>query len=108
MLGSLQNLILMVLSVAVFVGSVWGLIDALRYPDSSYQAAGKQSRMLWGILLGAATVVSFLSLGGGGVLGLLGIAAIVIVLLYFVDVKPKLQQYGGRGPRRPRQQSGGW
>ncbi|WP_159449603.1 DUF2516 family protein [Demequina sp. NBRC 110057] len=107
MLDSLQNLILVALSVALFVAAVWGLIDALRYPESSYQAAGKQTRTLWAVLLGASTLVSFLLLGGG-VMSLFGIASVVIVLLYFVDVRPKLQQYGGRGRRTPRQQSGGW
>ena len=107
MLDNLQNLSLIALSIALFASAVWGLIDALRYPDSSYRAAGKQSRTLWGVLLGAATLVSFLLIGGG-VMSLFGIAAVVVVLLYFVDVKPKLQQYGGRASRGPKRQTGGW
>ncbi|MFV0286314.1 MAG: DUF2516 family protein [Demequina sp.] len=107
MLDNLQYLILVTLSFLLFVAAVWGLVDALRYPDDSYRAAGKQSRMLWAALLGAATLVSFLLLGGG-IMSLFGIASVVVVLLYFVDVKPKLEQSGGRRRRAPRQQSGGW
>ena len=112
MFGSLQNLIVLLLSVAVLVAAVWALIDASRYANSAYQNAGKQSKILWLVILGAAAVVGFISLppplgAGGGVIGLLGIASVIAVVYYFVDVRPKVagMNPGSRGPRRS---SGGW
>lgn len=112
MFGSLQHLIILVLSVVVFVAAAWGFIDAIRYPNSAYQSAGKSSKVLWLVILGAATLVGFVSLPwplgqGGGVVGLLGIAAIVATVYYFVDVRPKVSGMspGSHGPGRS---TGGW
>ncbi|MDE0572251.1 DUF2516 family protein [Demequina sp. B12] len=114
MFGTLQHLIVFALSVAAFAGALWGLIDAIKYPDSTFQAAGKLNKTLWLLILGAASVVAFLALPwplgtGGGIGGIMGIAAIVAVIVYFVDVRPKLQQFGGRniGGHGNRSQ-GGW
>ena len=95
MFDSLQNLIILVLSVAALVGAIWAVIDAAKYSDAQYQGAGKRSKALWLIILGAAAVVAFVSLpwplgGGGGIGGILGIAAVIAVIYYFVDVKPKV------------------
>ncbi|WP_061961184.1 DUF2516 family protein [Demequina flava] len=113
MFGTLQNLIVFALSTAAFIGAIWGLIDASRRADSAFQAAGKQSKMIWLIILGAATIVSFLALPwplgtGGGIGGILGIAAVVAVMVYFVDVRPKVSQFGGPPSRGRNQSSGGW
>lgn len=112
MFGTLQHLIILLLSVAVLVAAAWAFIDATRYPDSAYQHAGKKSKMLWLVILGVAAVVSFISLpaplgAGGGVIGLFGIASVVAVAYYFVDVRPKV---AGMSPGRGGSQrsSGGW
>lgn len=112
MLHSLQGLIILLISTAALIAAVWGLIDATKYPDQAYKSAGKNSKTLWLIILGAAALISFISLPpplgrGGGILGLLGIASVVAVILYFVDVRPKVSGMapGSRGPRRP---TGGW
>lgn len=113
MFGTLQNLIVFALSLAAFVGAIWGLIDAARHSESSFQAAGKQTKMIWLIILGAATIVAFLALPwplgtGGGIGGILGIASIVAVMVYFVDVRPKIGQYGGPSSGGRNRSSGGW
>ncbi|WP_062077092.1 DUF2516 family protein [Demequina globuliformis] len=113
MFGTLQQLIVFALSTAAFVGAIWGLIDAARRPNSAFQAAGKQSKTLWVVILAAATVVAFLALPwplgtGGGIGGILGIAAVVAVIVYFVDVRPKVSQYGGPPQGRNRMNQGGW
>jgi hypothetical protein len=108
---TLQSIVIFALSTAALVGAIWALIDAMKFPDSAFVNAGKKSKVLWGVILGAAVVVAFVSLPpplgrGGGVLGFLGIAAIFAVVFYFVDVRPKLREnnYGsGRG-----RSSGGW
>jgi len=112
MFGSLQHLIVLLISIAVLVAAVWALIDASRYSNSAYKSAGKNSKTLWLVILGVAAVVGFISLppplgAGGGVIGFLGIASVIAVVYYFVDVRPKVAAMnpGSRGPSRS---SGGW
>lgn len=112
MFGSLQHLIIVALSVVVLIAAAWAFIDATRYSNSAYQNAGKKSKTLWLVILGVAAVVSFISLppplgAGGGVIGLLGIASVVAVAYYFVDVRPKV---AGMSPGRggSHRSSGGW
>ncbi|WP_062462565.1 DUF2516 family protein [Demequina soli] len=112
--GWLQHAVIVVISVAALAGAIWGLIDAARRPEGAFTAAGKWSKTIWLVILGVATVVAFLSLpypfgGGSGIGGLLGIAAIVAVIVYFVDVRPKLGSGGfGSGGGRRGKSSGGW
>ncbi|WP_062070311.1 DUF2516 family protein [Demequina sediminicola] len=113
MFGTLQNLIVFAISAAAFVGALWGLIDAFKYPDATFRAAGKLNKTWWLVILGAATVIAFLALPwplgtGGGIGGILGFAAIVAVIVYFVDVRPKLQQFGGRNIGGRSNNTGGW
>ena len=113
MFGSIQNGVYFVIAVGAFVFEAWALIDALRYPAGAYLAAGKQSKGLWGGLLGGATAVGFLGLPGPlglsrlSAIGILGIAAIVAAGVYATGVRPALQSIG-RSPRRTRPQRGGW
>lgn len=113
MFGTLQNSLVFLISLATLVASTWALIEALRYPDRAYVAAGKRSKVLWGSIMGLATFISFVSLPpplgrGGGPLGLLGIASIVAVLYFFVDVKPKLRDHHTPGSTRGPSNRGGW
>lgn len=112
MFDSLQAMIILAISVAALVAAIWALIDAIKYPDSAYVNAGKKSKVLWLVILGAAALVAFISLpwplgGGGGIIGFLGIAAVIAVVYYFVDVRPKVSGFssGSGGPRRS---AGGW
>jgi len=115
----LQELVIWIISAGALVGSIWAFVDAVRYPDQTFTNAGKKSKGIWLLILGAAAVVAFISMpplpigpnilgfGGGGALGLLGIASIAVVIYYFVDVRVKLREnnYGSGGGGRS---SGGW
>lgn len=112
MFAGLQGFIIFAVSVAVMIGAVWGLIDAARHNERTYANAGK-SKTKWLLLLGGAVLFAFVSLPppigrGGGVLQIFGIAAIIVVILYFVDIRKKLQgnrpPSGGSGFAR----RGGW
>lgn len=114
MFGALQNLIVFVISLAALVGAVWALFDALRYPNQAYVAAGKQTKVLWGVILGVASAITLVYLpwppgrGGMGILSFLGIAASVAVIYYFVGVQPKLRENHHPGSPRGRSNRGGW
>ena len=111
--GSIQYGLLFVISIGAFAFEVWALIDAIRYPAGAYVAAGKQSKGLWGGLLGGAAAIGFLCLPHplgialASALGFLGLAAIAAAAVYTVGVRPALRAIG-RTPRRRRDQRGGW
>lgn len=113
MFGTVQWLIVLLLSVGALVAGVWGLIDAARYNANTYVVANKQSKTLWVVLLAAASMIAFISVPypygrGDGIVGFLGIAAVAVIVMYFATVRPALRQYeprrgGGRG-----KSTGGW
>jgi len=111
--GSIQNGVVLAISIGAFAFEAWALIDAIRYPTGAYVAAGKQTKGLWGVVLGAASVIGFLGLpyplglAPASALGFLGLAAIAAAAVYTVGVRPALRTIG-RTPRQRRDQRGGW
>jgi hypothetical protein len=94
---SIQNLVLLVLTVVAFGVEVWALIDALTQKSGAFVAASKLTKPIWIIILAVATA---LPLGNGGVmqpLGLLSIVAVVAAAVYLTDVRPAVRQLRGRG-----------
>ncbi len=107
MFAFLQISLIFVLSIAALVGSVWALIDAAKYSNEAYVAAGKQTKTIWLIILGVATLIAFLSVPapvgiGSGIIGFLGLLSIVAVLVYFVEVRVKVAPHHRPGSGRPK------
>jgi len=105
-IGSLQWIVFLVLSLVVFGTQLFALVDAIRRPASAFTAEGKLTKPIWLAILGVAAALGFLSLplGGGVNLGFLGLIAVVAAIVYLVDVRPRLQPYGNGSSGRP----GGW
>jgi hypothetical protein len=86
------------IAIVFFVVEAFAFIDAIRRPAGSYVAAGKQTKPLWLLILGVATVI-----GLGGALGfltllsILPIVAFVAAGIYMADVRPKVRAIGGGG-----------
>ncbi|MFD0312606.1 MULTISPECIES: DUF2516 family protein [Streptomyces] len=82
---------------AMLVLAVVALVMAGLARDDAYRAANKQTKMFWLILLGLAVAVNLLV-----PMLFLQIAFLVATIVFFVDVRPALQQVsgGGRGGRR--------
>ncbi|WP_267242737.1 DUF2516 family protein [Streptomyces sp. PR69] len=78
------------------VTSVTALIMAALAREDAYRAAGKQTKTFWLVILGIAVAVNLFL----GVL-FLSIAGLIASIVFFVDVRPALQQVsgGGRGRR---------
>lgn len=113
MFASLQIFIIIVLSVAAFVGAALALIQGLRFPNSAYVAAGKLTKLKWGLILGVALVIAFLGLPypfgfGSGIMGFGVVIAVAAVVIFFVDVLPRLRENHRPGQSRPRDSRGGW
>lgn len=98
-IGSLQWIVYLALTLVVFGVQLFALIDAIRRPASAFTAEGKLSKPIWLAILGVAAALGFLSLPiGGPNLGFIGLIAVVAAIVYLVDVRPRLQPYGnGRG-----------
>jgi Protein of unknown function (DUF2516) len=94
------------LSIAALCVEAWALIDAVRRPAPAFLAAGKQTKQIWLIILGVATVVGLGSsaLGGFTLISILPLAAFVAAAIYLTDVRPKVREFRGgtsSGPYGP-------
>jgi predicted cobalt transporter CbtA len=85
------------LTLASFVVEAWALIDAIRRPAAAFQAAGKQTKQLWLIILGVAAAIglAYSAFGGVALLSILPIAAFVAAAIYLTDVRPKVREFRG-------------
>ena len=84
------------LSLALFVFSLFAFVDSAVRREDAYRAANKQSKPFWLIVLGLASVVSFLF----GIMSLLPIVGLIATIVYMVDVRPALRQVTGPHGRR--------
>ena len=92
------------LSIAALVVEAWAFLDAVRRPAPAFLAANKQTKPLWLIILGVATVIGlgYSTLGGGGsFIGILPIAAFVAAAIYLTDVRPKVREFRGGSSSGP-------
>jgi hypothetical protein len=90
------------LAVAALVVEAWAFIDAIRRPAPAFIAASKQTKQLWLIILGVATVIGLGTAASGSfaVIGILSVAAFVAAAVYLTDVRPKVRGAGGGGSTR--------
>jgi hypothetical protein len=86
-----------VLAIAALVVEVWAFVDAVRQPAAAFPAAGKQTKPLWLVILGVATVIGLWSstLGGPNLVSLFPIIAFVAAAIYLTDVRPKVREFKG-------------
>jgi hypothetical protein len=86
-----------VLSVAALGVEVWAFVDAVRRPSQAFPAAGKQTKPIWLVILGVATVIGLWSstLGGPNLVSLFPIVAFVAAAIYLTDVRPKVKEFKG-------------
>jgi uncharacterized protein DUF2516 len=89
------------LAVAAFVVEAWAFIDAITRPAQAFVAAGKQTKLIWLIILGIAFVLGLYAAAYGGGTGFLSVAAFVAAAIYLADVRPKVKEY-----RRDRSNTG--
>ena len=101
------NWLFEVLAIAALVVEVWAFTDAIRRKAPAFVAAGKQTKPLWLIILGVATVIGLYSAASGSfaVIGILSVAAFVASAVYLTDVRPKVREFRGgsshQGPYGP-------
>lgn len=97
----LQAGVFLLFNIGAFVFVLWAFIDALRYGADVYNAASKQSRTFWLVLLGVASALSFIALPPMSIrLPFVTIVSVVAAGVYFADVRKALRaidpRYRGR------------
>ena len=79
----------------MLVVKAFAFIDCLRRPQQAFPAIGRQNKVLWLALTGASAVTGLL-LNYVSPFGIVGLAGIVVSLIYLFDVRPKILESTGR------------
>ncbi|MUL43303.1 DUF2516 family protein [Streptomonospora sp. PA3] len=83
--------------VAIFVTSLFALVDAVRTPGQAFPAMDKQTKKLWVGLLAVATFVSFSAVFTS--MRFFVFIALIASLIYLLDVRPAVRSIGrNEGP----------
>lgn len=85
------------LMLIVIIVEIVSLIDAAIRPAKAYDAASKQSKAFWLIILGVAIAAVLVLGGGAGAFSIFGVIGLIAALVYLVDVRPALRQLGRGG-----------
>ncbi len=93
MLDTMQDLVFVALWLVTMVVKAVAFIDCIRRPAAAFPAIGRKSKVLWLILTGLAA--------GTGIypaftLNLIGIAGVVVALVYLFDLRPKIIEITSR------------
>jgi NO-binding membrane sensor protein with MHYT domain len=84
---TVQGLVLLALWVVTLGVKAFAFIDCLRRSPAAFPAVGRQTKPLWLILTGLAAGTGVFP---GFTLNLVGLAGIVIALVYLFDVRIKI------------------
>ena len=93
MFDAVQSLALWLIWALMLGVKAFALYDCVRQPAPAFPAVGRQTKPLWLVLVGLALLIGLLP---SQTFGLLGIASVVIALVYLFDVRPKVLDITGR------------
>ncbi|MFW5415936.1 DUF2516 family protein [Nocardiopsis sp. CNT-189] len=95
-----MGLIWQAIYIAIFVTSLFALVEAVRTPSQAFPAMDKQTKGMWVAILGVGTGLSLLAaLSGSGIFTFL---ALVAALIFILDVRPAVRGVGrSDGPYGP-------
>ena len=84
-----QNVVVLALWVIFGVVKIWAFADCVRRPANAFPAVGRVSKILWLLLTGVAMLTGFIP---GLTLGIVGIAGIIVALIYLFDVRVRIAE----------------
>ena len=87
MFDTVQGIVLIAVWVVTFGVKIYAFVDCVRRPQKAFPAVGRQSKALWLILTGLAAATGFF---WGLTLTIVGIAGIVVAMIYVFDVRLKI------------------
>jgi hypothetical protein len=84
----IQNYIVLVGALVLFAIEAWAFVDAVSHSPAEFEAAGKQTKTMWLVILGISLAAHMLIWHPIHLLNLVGAVA---SLVYLVDVRPALR-----------------
>ncbi len=110
--GPLENGMILIGAV-LFAVKAFALFDAFTRPAPAFQAADKQTKGFWLIVLGLATLwdgrfLLFVQALYFSPIGILEIVGTVAALVYMVDARPAVRSMGSGGNGRHQGPYGPW
>lgn len=84
----LQNNLMLVLSLVLFVCKAVAFVDAATRPPALFVAAGKQTKPFWLLILGLALLVHMVMWSPIGILNVIGTVA---AFVYLADARPAMK-----------------
>ena len=87
-LFSLQNNLMLVLALILFVCKAVAFVDAATRPAALFVAAGKQTKPFWLLILGLALLVNMVIWNPIGILNVIGVVA---AFVYLADARPAMK-----------------
>jgi NO-binding membrane sensor protein with MHYT domain len=87
MFDTFQGLVLLALWAVTFAVKAFAFVDCIRRPKEAFPAVGRQSKVLWLILTGLAAGAGVFP---GFTLNIIGLAGVVVALVYVFDVRVKI------------------
>jgi uncharacterized protein DUF2516 len=85
---AVEGMTLLVIDIVLLAVKIYAFVNALRYSDEAYRAAGKLNKMAWTVILGLGVAAQVVL--AGSPLNLINLAMTVAALVYLADVKPAL------------------
>ena len=79
---------MLVIEIVLLAVKIYAFVNALRFSDEAYRAAGKLNKAAWTIILGLGVAAQVVL--SGSPLNLINLALTVAALVYLADVKPTL------------------
>lgn len=104
-LGTAQSYVMLVLTIAALAVEVFAFVHALKTRPDAFVAAGKRTKNFWLAVTGVAVLLGFVSLGGVGMLAIIGVVAAGV---YLADVRPAVEAVQGRGSNSRQGPYGPW
>jgi len=95
---NIQYYLFWILTILTVVGAVVSLIHAVATRPDAFTAVDAQSKVFWVVVTAVSTLVGVF-LGAFSLLSMLGIfylAAVVAVIVYLVDVRPRVDEVQGK------------
>jgi hypothetical protein len=84
----ITSLILLAGALVLFALEAWAFVDAVSHKPEVFEAAGKQTKTMWLVILGIALAAHMLIWHPIHLINLVGAVASIV---YLVDVRPALR-----------------
>lgn len=88
LMGGLIGWILEALSLVAVAGGVFALVHAIRQRQDAFTAVNKLTKPIWIGILAASILVLLVS----PLIGFLGLAGVIAISVYLVDVRPRVDE----------------